>query len=428
LNGKDQQDKNGNSQAKSERTNDAFILLVQKASRGNRDALIELCKTTAKGTLFRTTRILGNQTDAEDVTQEVMLSVCAHIHELREPKAFYVWLNRIIINECNRYLMKRSKHGVLLNIEDYQENIGESDEDLIPQEYAIRESDRKIVMGIIDNLPGQQRKAILLHYYDGLTLTESAKVMNVSQPRVSRCLKFAQEKIKKELAKQAKGSEDVARMMAMVPLGPLLTQVLNQEAAGFTGATNWMHDIINNAASLADGAVAATATAGAAAVAVTATTGASAGSAGSAGASGAAAAAAFNPAVVVAVIAAAAIITGGALVISNANTDIPEPVTEAAYDYAISFTNEEDGAPVNVNPTKAVAQVHSNEYGDMTSTYWWITAKGDDGILYEGYGNVVEDELIHMKETGETGEYVIRFNMLDSFGDYWVLSREFTII
>jgi len=283
-------------------------------------------------------------------------------------------------------------------------------------------------MEIIDSLPGQQRKAVLLHYYDGLTLTESAKIMNVSQPRVSRCLKFAQEKIKKELAKQAKSSDDVARLMAVAPLGAILTQVLNQEAAGFAGAnTGWMQDLIANAATYADGAVAAAATAGAA-TAITATTGASAGSSASAGAGAGTAAIAFNPAIVVAVVAAAAIITGGSLVISNANTDLPEPIAEATLDYAISFTNEENGVPENINPVKAVARVSSSEYGDMNSTYWWITARGDDTVLYEGYGSVVEEELEQMIENGETGEYVIRFSMQDSQGEYWVLSREFDII
>ena len=232
---KNLQQNKGDVQAKGSRIDETFVLLVRKASQGNRDALVDLCKTVAKGILFRTTRILGNQTDAEDVTQEVMICVCSHIHELREPKAFYVWLNRIIMNESNRYLSKKSRHGVLLNIEDYQEEFGEDDEDVIPQEYAIHEEDRRTVMNIIDHLPGQQRKAVLLHYYDGLTLSESAKVMNVSQPRVSRCLKFALEKIRKEISKQERTAEGVAfGGLALLPLEPLLAQVLHQEAALFT--------------------------------------------------------------------------------------------------------------------------------------------------------------------------------------------------
>jgi len=410
----------GDGKAKSGRNNEAFVSLVRQASKGDHEALIELCKTIAKGTLFRTTRILGNQTDAEDVTQDVMYNVCIHIHELREPKAFYVWLNRIIVNETNRYWMKKTRHGILLNIEDYQEDFGEDDEDLIPQEYAIRESDRKIVMKIIDNLPGQQRKAVLLHYYDGFTLAESAKVMNVSQPRVSRCLKFAQEKIKKELAKQAKGSEEVAYGLAVLPIGPMLTQILHQEAAGFTGINvAWMQDLITNAASLAEGAtvVAATATA--------VTAGAAAGSAGAGG--GGATASAVTPAAIIASVAAATVVSIGLIVnVITAPGPPPEPLPVVSEGYAITFSGGDEVSEF-INPSKAVAYVYTPERGEMVALTWWITEAGDDTVLYSGYGAVVEEELIEMKDNGETGKFSINFDMMDSFGDNWTLSRKFTL-
>jgi len=407
----------GNSPARSGHYDEAFVSLVKSASKGNREALIDLCKTIAKGILFRATRIIGNQTDAEDVTQEVMLSVCAHIHELREPKAFYVWLNRIIMNETNRYLMKKTRHGVLLNIEDYQENIGEEDEGVIPQEYAIRESDRRIVMDIVDSLPGQQRKAVLLHFYDGLTLSESAKVMNVSQPRVSRCLKFAQEKIKKELNKQAKRSNEAAFRLSVLPIGPLLAQVLNQEAADFTGANmGWFQDMISNTAVLAEGA---TAVAAAAATAATA-------SVASGSAAGGGGAASASPAVIALSVAAAAVVSVGVFVISPALKAPPEPPPAVSAEYSIAFSGGSDEHEY-VNPTQAAAHLYIPDRGDVAPVKWWITEAGDDFVLHEGEGGVVDEEFEQMIENEEKGDYVIKFNMRDSAGDYWVLSREFTI-
>ena len=419
MNEKDLQTKKED--GKSGRHDEAFILLVQQASKGNREALVDLCKNIAKGTLFRTTYILGNQTDAEDVTQEVMLSVCSNIHELREPKAFYVWLNRIIINETNRYLAKKTRHGVLLNIEDYQENINEEDDDLIPQEYAMKESDRRMVMEIIDGLPEQQRKAVLLHYYDGLTLVESAKVMNVSQPRVSRCLKFAQEKIRKEIAKRAKKSEEVAYGLAMMPIGPMLTQVMQQEAAGFPGAhAGWMQDLINNAATIAESTTTVAAAAGA-----TATAASAAGIKGAKG--GGAAAAAANPAGIVATVAAAVAVSVGVLVAAPLMQEQPEPPPIVAAEYEITFSGGtvEDG---HINPSKAVAHAYTPERGDMTATEWRITSEEDDTVLYSGSGGVVDDAFAQMKANSQKGSFILSFDMKDNFGENWTLSREFTII
>ena len=424
MNEKNAQLNKGDTQTKGARIDDTFILLVRKASQGNRDALMDLCKTIGKGVLFRTTRILGNQTDAEDVTQEVMFSVCNHIHELREPKAFYVWLNRIIMNESNRFLMKRSKHGVLLNIEDYQEEFGEDDEDVIPQEYAIHEDDRKTVMNIIDRLPGQQRKAVLLHYYDGLTLAESAKVMNVSQPRVSRCLKFALEKIKKEISKQERASEGIALGgLALLPLEPLLAQVLHQEAALFTTEKiAWLEEMVTVSATVGGGAAATAAATGAATGAGVAGA-AGGGSSASSGGLGAI----MNPAGVIATVAAAAVVSVGVLIGAPALVqEPPDPPPVVSAEFEITF-NGGAGAQEHVNPSSAVPHAYTPERGEMSATQWRITALGSDDVIYSGNGGSADDTLRQMKSRGETGDYVLSFDMLDNAGDSWTLSREFTI-
>ena len=406
------QEKSGTARTKGERDNAEFAILVQRASRGNREALMELCETIARGVLFRTTRILGNQDDAEDLTQEVILCVCSHIHELRAPEAFYVWLNKIIMNEANRFMAKNSRHGVLLNIDDYQDAFTEEDEEILPHEYALRAADRKAVIEIIDKLPGQQRKAILLHYYDGLTLEESARVMGVSQPRVSRCLKFAIDKIKKEFAKQEKMQEGLAMGLAMFPLESLLTQVLHQEAALFNCADiGWTQAFINNAAVVGGGVAATAATA--------------AGAAGSASAGGGAASGAANPAGFIATIAAAAVVSAGILVGAPLMQKEPPPPPAITAEYEIFFSggSVDNGS---VNPSQASARAYSPERGEMSAVSWQITAEGDSAVLYSGEGDV-DEALAQMKESGEDGSYFINFEMEDSEGDTWTLSRKFTI-
>jgi len=406
------------------RDNDAFVTLVKRATTGEHEALIELCQTIVKGILFRTTRILGNQTDAEDVTQDVMICVCTHIHELREPKAFYVWLNRIIMNETNRYFMKRSKHGVLLNIEDYQYDVEDNDKDFVPQEYAIREADRKAVIDIVDGLPGQQRKAILLHYYDGMTLADSAKIMGVSQPRVSRCLKFAQEKIRKELVKQAKGLENAAYGLAMLPLEPMLSQVLHQEAALFSPENIvFSTEMITNIATIAGGTAATAATA---ATAVSAVAGGAAGGS-SAGATSSGTAAASSQAGVIATVAAAVAVSAGILVGAPAmQQEEPDPPPTITAEYHIAFAGG-SASGEHVNPIEAVAHLTTIERGEMIALDWWITEDGDDVVLYSGEGGIVNDVLVQMKTRGEDGEYILCFNMQDYLGDTWTLSRSFKI-
>ena len=415
MDGKNPQSVDEDSQEIKERANEAFILLVKEASSGNREALKELCMSIVKGVLFRATRIIGNTMDAEDVTQEVMFNVCVNIHELREPRAFYVWLNRIIMNESNRYLAKRAQHNVILDMDDYQDLFIEDDEDVVPQEYILRESDRKTVLDIVDNLPNQQRKAILLHYYDGLTLTDSAKVMNVSQPRVSRCLKFAQEKIRSELAKQAKRIEGAMYGLAMIPIEPLLRQVFHQEASLFSAdRLAFMQEMITNVTAVAGG------------TAVVAGAAAGAGSASSGVGSGAGIALS-NPISLLASVAAAAIISTGVLVSAPFTQIPPEPPSIASAEYSITFSGSSD-IREHVNPTRASARAYIPELGEMVATDWQIAAiEGSGAVLYRGEGGIVDEALVQMKERGEDGSYTLSIEMEDSQGRSWTLKREFII-
>ena len=395
---------NAQSGNKSER--EAFQFLVLRASRGNNDALKEVCKSIAKGILFRTTRLLGNQVDAEDVTQEVLILVCSNIHTLREPKAFYVWLNSIIMNETNRYMVKNSKHGVLLNIEDYPNEFVEANEDFLPHEYTIRESDRKAMIEIIDALPEQQRKAMLLYYYDGMTLAEAAKVMGVSQPRVSRCIKFAQEKIKKEIAKWSSGADGVALGLAMLPLDSILAQVLQQEAALFAHANTIFTDgLISSFASKAGG----TATA----------------AIGDAGAKAGNVASASNHASTIATIVTAVAVSAGAVFVTPLFQAPPDPPPVISAEYNINLSGGASDREY-VNPTSAVAWTHTETY-DMNPLHWWITEEGKEAVLFSGDGGVVDEALITMKKQGNNGIYVLHFEMQDENGETWTLSRQFAI-
>jgi len=178
----------------------AFEQLVERATQGDQDALCNLCEKIAKSVLFQVTHFLGGGQDGvEDVSQEVLVRVCENIGDLRSAKAFKVWLSRIIINEKNRYLAKNAKRTEVLNIEDYLENITEDNGEFLPQECAESAELRRAVMDIIDGLSMRQREAILLYYYEGLSVTQIAEAMEVTVQSASKHLILAREKLRRAL-------------------------------------------------------------------------------------------------------------------------------------------------------------------------------------------------------------------------------------
>src|SRR2546421_7399638 len=55
-------------------------------------------------------RMLGNDADAEDVTQEVLLQVVRKLDTFRGESAFPTWLHRVTVNAALNYRRKRAQH------------------------------------------------------------------------------------------------------------------------------------------------------------------------------------------------------------------------------------------------------------------------------------------------------------------------------
>ena len=89
---------------------DDLELLVIKAKQGDKLAMEQLCVHICKSVLNRVIYAMGNSLEAEYVTQEVLVCVCRNIKNLREPKAFSSWLQKIIINKINNYQLVSSGH------------------------------------------------------------------------------------------------------------------------------------------------------------------------------------------------------------------------------------------------------------------------------------------------------------------------------
>jgi len=172
--------------------------LAEKAIQGDSAALHSLCEKLARTILFRAKYMLGNEMDAEDVAQNVLLRVCENIRSLRKPKAFQAWLSRIVVNETRRFAATRAKYGTALDIDDYEDELVEENVGLLPDECLEDKTVSQAVMEIISKLPARQREALMLHYYDDLKVTEIARVMSIPHQSASRYLALAREKLKAE--------------------------------------------------------------------------------------------------------------------------------------------------------------------------------------------------------------------------------------
>ncbi len=112
---------------------------------------------------------LGSESAAVDAVDEAVYKGYLGYRKLREPQYLETWLVRILINVCRDELRRRKRE---LAVEELPETAGEAF-DALPLKEAIR------------RLPAQLRDVIVLRYFTGLTLEETASALELPRGTVS---------------------------------------------------------------------------------------------------------------------------------------------------------------------------------------------------------------------------------------------------
>lgn len=232
--------------------------LVLQAAQGNKAAFGALYEETGRTVYFSCLKLLGDPQLAEDITQETYLTALQKLDTLAQPENFPAWVNRIGINLCKMHFRNNAAP------EDNSEEIIEEipDEGLIPEEYVSNDAKRKIIMDIIDTvLTEEQRRSVILYYFDMLTVPEIAEVMNCTTGTVTSRLSAARKKIKEAVLIYEENNND--RLHAVVPVF-ILSKLLNKEASNtvlpkltvFTGsasAANAVPDSVTSTKTISGG-------------------------------------------------------------------------------------------------------------------------------------------------------------------------------
>ena len=119
-----------------------------------------------KPRLFRTAVLyLRSESAAEEALDEAIYKGLRACRRLRQAEYFDTWLTRILLNACADE-QKRKKR--LLNIDELPETAAEA-LDALPLREAVA------------RLPEELKALVILRYFSGYTLRETAEILNVPQ-------------------------------------------------------------------------------------------------------------------------------------------------------------------------------------------------------------------------------------------------------
>jgi RNA polymerase sigma-70 factor (ECF subfamily) len=146
-------------------------------------------------------RFLRNNEAAEDATQEVFVKMMKRAHQFNGEAKLSTWLFSITANLCRDYLRKadnKSKEN-----EETLVTIAAPDDS--PEEQLAQRQVAERVRRALEMLTPEQKEAILLSRYQGLSYAEIAQVSGCSEGAVKTRVFRAMEALKRILVEDASG-------------------------------------------------------------------------------------------------------------------------------------------------------------------------------------------------------------------------------
>jgi RNA polymerase sigma-70 factor (ECF subfamily) len=177
--------------------------LMAGAARGDIGAFEQLVERHQALVIGTVGRMLGNNSDAEDVAQQVFVRVWKSAERYRPTAKFTTWLLTITRNLVFNEARRRKRHpGDLLDVHEGEEALAlvdsagrVPDEQLLEAELQ-REIDRAILA-----LPEKQRMAVVLRRYEDKSYEEIGEVLGLSIAAVKSLLFRARTELRTTLSR-----------------------------------------------------------------------------------------------------------------------------------------------------------------------------------------------------------------------------------
>jgi RNA polymerase sigma-70 factor (ECF subfamily) len=178
------------------RNQTSLALLIERAAAGDRAAFEQIMIHSEQRVMAMTWRMLGNEADARDASQEIFLRVYKYLGRFKQDQDFFAWLYRITVNVCRDFLKKRQHQSerFMSVADDEKEEVLAVQDDA---EQTLMHAQRRVLIAkAIATLPYKERASIVLRDVEGLSTDEVARILKSSSTTVRSQISSARKKIR----------------------------------------------------------------------------------------------------------------------------------------------------------------------------------------------------------------------------------------
>jgi RNA polymerase sigma-70 factor (ECF subfamily) len=187
--------------------------LVASAAAGDRDSFNQLIVRWERPIFALAFRTLGREEDARDVCQETFLRAFRGIEGFKGQAKFSSWLYRIALNLCRDWIRRERRSARLAPLDEDSEPARPdgAPPPETPEDHAVRQDLRRVITRAMSALSDDQRIAVVLKEYHGLTFREIADLQGCPLSTVKTRLYQGLAVLRRELQREGvHGATDVA--------------------------------------------------------------------------------------------------------------------------------------------------------------------------------------------------------------------------
>lgn len=177
---------------------------IERAIQGDTKAFDELVHKYYSKIYALTYNMTGNNTDAEDVAQEVFIKAHKNLKRFKGRSSFYTWIYRIAVNHTINHIKRRQRH-YQCSLDDVDRGIErdpaflELSSDSEPFRNAELSEIQKKLNDAIQQLSDKHRTVVVLHDIEGVPHDQIAKIMKCSTGTVRSRLFYARKQLQSYL-------------------------------------------------------------------------------------------------------------------------------------------------------------------------------------------------------------------------------------
>ena len=171
-------------------------IIIERAKAGDSKAFDELVKRHQREVHLLALRLIGENEEALDVSQQAFIQAYKGLKNFRGDSAFSTWMYRITYNTAMKKLKYAKWKRFVPAGDSYLEDRPGTDN---PHREAERNNFRDELSEAIDNLPPQMKAVFTLHQVQGLKMAEVADIMGKSEGNIKALHYHAVRKLRESL-------------------------------------------------------------------------------------------------------------------------------------------------------------------------------------------------------------------------------------